>query len=181
MVEVMVEERVIPIPEDVEVQLDNRKVTVKGPLGKLEKDFSSVPIQISHTDDGIQVRSYWAGKIERALVGTIASHVKNMIKGVTKGYTYKLKKVYSHFPINVKLDGDKIIIENFIGERSSRVAKVVGNVKISIKGDDIEIYGLDVEEVSQTAANIEQSTKIKKKDLRIFLDGIYVYEKSLEG
>jgi len=101
-----------------------------------------------------------------------------MVKGVTKGFTYKLKKVYSHFPINVKVEPGKVLIENFIGERSPRIAKIVGNVKVIVKGDDIEVQGLNLEEVSQTAANIEQATKIKKKDPRVFLDGIYIYEKT---
>jgi large subunit ribosomal protein L6 len=40
------------------------------------------------------------------------------------------------------------------------------------------VQGLNLEDVSQTAANIEQATKVKKKDPRVFLDGIYVYEQN---
>ena len=71
----------------------------------------------------------------------------------------------------------KVIIENFIGEKFPRIAKIVGNVKVEVKGDDIIVQGLNLKEVSQTASNIEQATKIKKKDPRVFLDGIYIYEK----
>ncbi|MBS7635615.1 50S ribosomal protein L6, partial [Candidatus Bathyarchaeota archaeon] len=92
----------------------------------------------------------------------------------------KLKIVYAHFPISVKVNGNKIIIENFMGERSPRTAKIIGDVKVSVKGDDVIIQGINIEDVSQTAANIEQATRIKNRDPRRFLDGIYVYEK-MEG
>ncbi len=102
-----------------------------------------------------------------------------MITGVTKGFTYKLKIVYAHFPMNVKVDETKrnVIIENFMGERSPRIIKIDGNVDVKVSGDEIIIKGIDLGEVSQTAANIENATKIKKKDQRVFLDGIYVYIK----
>jgi len=100
-----------------------------------------------------------------------------MITGVTKGFTYKLKIVFSHFPISVKVQGDKILIENFTGEKTPRIAKIVGTAKVTVKGDDVIVQGINIEDVGQTAANIEQATKIKKKDPRIFLDGIYIYER----
>nr|AJS13286.1 50S ribosomal protein L6P, large subunit ribosomal protein L6 [uncultured archaeon] len=106
-----------------------------------------------------------------------------MITGVKKGFTYKLKVVFSHFPITVKVQDKKVLIENFTGERSPRKAKIMGNTKVKILPDDIIIQDLDLESVSQTAANIEQATKVKRKDPRIFLDGLYVYERTegMEG
>jgi large subunit ribosomal protein L6 len=77
----------------------------------------------------------------------------------------------------VRVKGDTIIIENFMGERSSRTSKILGDCKVAIEGDDIIIKGVSGEDVGQTAANLEQATKVKRKDQRIFLDGIYVYEK----
>ncbi|MEM2816736.1 MAG: 50S ribosomal protein L6, partial [Candidatus Bathyarchaeia archaeon] len=105
------------------------------------------------------------------------AHINNMIIGVRKGFTYKLKIVFSHFPISVKVQGKTVIIENFTGERNPRRAKIIGDVKVKVAGDDILIQGINIEDVSQTAANIEQATKIRKKDPRVFLDGIYVYER----
>jgi large subunit ribosomal protein L6 len=99
-----------------------------------------------------------------------------MITGVTKGFTYKLKIVFSHFPISTKVKEKTFLIENFTGERCPRKAKIIGNVQVKIEGEDIIVQGINLEEVSQTAANIEQSTKVKKKDPRIFLDGLYVFE-----
>ncbi|RJS74540.1 50S ribosomal protein L6 [Candidatus Bathyarchaeota archaeon] len=174
------ETRKVEIPEDVTVSLDKKTVEVKGEKGRLVRDFSHAPIVI-HTEDGkVVVSAVSSRRKDSALVGTICSHINNMIKGVTKGFTYKLKIVYSHFPITVKVQGNRIIIENFIGERSPRTAKIVGDVKVIVKGDDILVQGADIEAVSQTAANIEQATRVKNKDPRKFLDGIYIYEK-LEG
>jgi large subunit ribosomal protein L6 len=85
--------------------------------------------------------------------------------------------VFSHFPISVKVDGKKIVMENFTGERSPRIAKIMGETKVAVKGEDVIVQGLSIEDVSQTAANVEQATKIKVKDPRVFLDGIYVYER----
>jgi large subunit ribosomal protein L6 len=100
-----------------------------------------------------------------------------MIKGVTKGFTYKMKIVFSHFPITVKVKGNLLSIENFTGERNPRKAKIMGATKVMVKGEDIILQGISLEDVSQTAANIQNATKIKVKDPRVFLDGIYVYEK----
>jgi len=172
-----IEERLTEIPEGVEVKLEGKVVTVKGPLGELKRDFSHAQVDISISDGKVAVRRYWAKKVERALVGTVAAHIRNMIFGVTKGYSRKLKIVFSHFPLNIKVNPNKVLIENFIGERSPRTAKIIGDTKVTVKGDDVIVQGINLEDVSQTAANIELSTKIRKKDARVFLDGVYVYEK----
>ena len=101
-----------------------------------------------------------------------------MITGVTKGYHYKLKIVFSHFPITVKVQENQYLIENFTGERRARRIKIIGDVKVKVETDDIIIEGINLEDVSQTAANIEQSTRVRRKDPRVFLDGIYVFERN---
>lgn len=179
MEEIEIEERAVPIPEGVKVTLSGGKIKVSGPLGTLSEDLSHMPVKFDLRGRELVVYAPWPKTRDVAMVGTAASTVKNLIKGVTKGFTYKLKIVYSHFPITVKVDGEKkkVFIENFMGEKAPRTAKIVGNVKIEVKGDDIIVQGLNLKEVSQTAANIELATKIKDKDQRVFLDGIYVYEK----
>lgn len=170
--------KTLQIPEDVEVTLEGKKVTVKGVKGTLTRDFSYVPIKLELNGKTIRVWAEWPRKKEAALVGTIYSHIQNMITGVRKGFTYKLKIVFSHFPISVKVKDKEVLIENFTGERSPRKARIIGDVKIKVQSEDIIIQGINLEEVSQTAANIEQATKVKNKDPRVFLDGIYVYERS---
>jgi large subunit ribosomal protein L6 len=165
------------IPEGVEGMLDGRIITIKGEKGELVRDFSHAPIKIQLEGKTVTVQASWPRKKETALVGTVSSHIQNMIKGVTAGFTYKLKIVFSHFPITVKVQGKILIIQNFTGERNPRKAKIMGDTKVTIKGDDITVQGINLEDVSQTAANIQNATKIKIKDPRVFLDGIYVYEK----
>jgi len=166
------------IPDDVEVTLEGRKVTVKGSKGTLTRDFSSAPISMEMNGKNIRIWAEWPRKKEAALVGTIYSHIQNMIVGVRKGYTCKLKIVFSHFPISVRVKDKTISIENFTGERNPRKARIVGNTQVKVLSEDIIVQGINLEDVSQTSANIEQATKVKRKDPRVFLDGIYVYERS---
>ena len=170
--------RTIQVPEGVTINLEGKKVTVKGAKGTLKRDFSFIPISISADGDTIRVWAEWPRKKEAALIGTIHSHIQNMISGVQKGFTYKIKIVFSHFPISVKVQGKLVSIENFTGERRARNAKILGDVKVKVEAEDVVVQGLNLEDVSQTAANIEQITKVKRKDPRIFLDGLYVYERN---
>ena len=171
--------REVEIPDGVEVEVRGKVVTVKGPLGTLTRDFSHAPVGIRLEDRKVIVEAYWPKRRERAMIGTVASHIRNMITGVTKGFTYKMKIVFTHFPIQVSVEGDKVVIRNFLGERAPRVAKIMPGVKVEVTKEDVIVKGIDIEAVGQTAANIEQATKIKEKDLRVFLDGIYIYEKQV--
>ncbi|UCH32084.1 MAG: 50S ribosomal protein L6 [Candidatus Bathyarchaeota archaeon] len=173
-------EKTVEIPEEVNVEIDGRVVTISGEKGTLTRDFSHAPISIQKEGSRIIVGMDWPRKKEAATAGTISSHIKNMILGTTKGFTYKLKIVFSHFPISVKVQEGEVLIENFTGERGQRRAKIVGETKVLVKTEDVIAQGINLEDVSQTAANIEQATKVKIKDPRVFLDGIYVYER-LEG
>lgn len=167
----------IEIPEGVEVQVKGRVVIVRGVKGELSRDFSHAPVSIELNEKDVIVRTDWPRKKEAAIVGTICSHIQNMITGVTKGFTYKLKVVFSHFPISVKVRESTVTIENFTGERNPRIAQIAGDTQVIAKGEDVIVQGINIEEVGQTAANIEKATKVKQKDPRVFLDGIYVYEK----
>jgi large subunit ribosomal protein L6 len=170
--------RTIQIPEDVDITLEGRKVTVKGPKGELAQDFHHAHISMETNGKMMRIWSEWPRKEQTSLVGTINSHIQNMITGVKKGFTYKLKIVFSHFPISVKIKDKTVLIENFTGERNPRRAKIAGDVQVKIQPEDIFVQGLNLDSVSQTAANIEQATKVKRKDPRVFLDGIYVYERN---
>jgi len=169
--------KTVEIPENVNITMDGRIVTVRGEKGELARDFSHTPISINLEEKTIKAQANWPRKREAALVGTVCSHIQNMITGVTKGFTYKLKIVFSHFPISVKVKESTLVIENFTGERSPRIAKIMGDTKVVVKGEDIVIHGINIEDVSQTAANIEKATKVERKDHRVFLDGIYIYER----
>ncbi len=152
---------------------------MKGPLGALVEDLSHLPVSLSVEQNQVRLQTVWPRKREIGMLGTAAAHVRNMIKGVTQGYKYDLRTVYAHFPVTVKVDEKaKVLkIENFTGEKTPRYAQILDGVKVAIKGDDISVEGVDLNSVSQTAANIQDSTKIKEKDLRVFLDGIYISSK----
>ncbi len=175
-------QKIVEIPEGVEVNIEGNKVTVTGPKGTLERVLP-VPkgVLIRKENNKVIIETFFAKAQKRAVVGTLAAHIRNMIIGVTKGYKYKLKIIFSHFPMNVKVEGDKLVISNFLGEKANRVAQILPGVKVTIdkKNNDIIVEGIDIEKVGQTAANIELATKIKDKDRRKFMDGIYIYEKGV--
>ncbi len=173
-------ERKVEVPEGVTVMVDGLKVTVKGPKGELRKDFSHAKnVSIKVEDRSVIVEAYLADGKTRALVGTIAAHIKNMIVGVTKGYRYKLKIISSHFPISVKVEGGKVVISNFLGEKAPRYATIMPGVTVKVQGQDIAVEGTDIEAVGQTAANVEKATHISGFDRRKFMDGIYIYSREV--
>lgn len=169
--------KTIKIPENVTVNIKGKTVEVIGGKGRLVRDFSYAPVSIWSEEGLVKVKAAWPRKREVSLVGTVSAHIRNMITGVTEGFTYKLKIVFSHFPISVRVDGKKVKIDNFTGERSSRVAEIVGDAKVIVQSEDLIVQGTNLEDVSQTAANIEQTTMASKNDPRVFLDGIYIYER----
>ncbi len=163
--------------EGVSASVDGRVLSVKGPLGTVRKNFHNIHVNVGVDAGKIQVTSFSGKKKDVVSSKTVSSIVRNMVTGVTEGYLYRMKVVFAHFPVTVKVKGDTVVVENFMGERSARVTKIIGDCKVSVDGDDIIIKGVSLEYVGQTSANLEQATKVKRKDQRIFLDGVYVYEK----
>jgi len=172
-------ERIVEIPEGVTVEISNRKIRASGPKGVLEEDLSHISCTMEVEKGHVSIRSSWPRREDIAMVGTAAAKIRNMVKGVKAGFTFKMKVVHAHFPVTLKvIDKErKLLIENFTGEKTARVAHIVGDSKVKAAGDEIIIQGISLQDVSQTAANIEQSTKIKDKDQRVFLDGIYLFER----
>lgn len=171
------DDEVVVIPNDVTVTLNKRMVSFVGPLGKTFKSFRNIPVDISIADDKIILKATGTKKRNYAILHTARSIIRNICEGLVTGYTIKMKVVYAHFPITVKVNGKIISIENFQGERAPRTTRIVGNTKVTPKGEDIILTGEVWTDITQTAANIELKTKVKNKDHRVFLDGIYVFEK----
>mmetsp|Transcript_35943 Transcript_35943/g.41007 ORF Transcript_35943/g.41007 Transcript_35943/m.41007 type:complete len:195 (+) Transcript_35943:98-682(+) len=180
--------RRILVPENVEVCIQSRVVTVTGPRGKLQRNFKHVNMDlrvVGGSDEEknkkfVQLDMWFASRKQLACVRTICSHIDNMFVGVTRGFLYKLRFVYSHFPINVTMAGGNVEIRNFLGEKRVRKVKLpegVEYVRTASVKDQIELAGNDIVAVSLTAAKIQQATNVRHKDLRKFLDGIYVSEK----
>lgn len=168
----------VEIPEGVTVEINGSLVKVKGPKGEVERELSYPGVKIFTEDGKVVVYKDFPRRKDIAIARTFSAHIANMIKGVTKGFTYKLKVVYSHFPITVKVQGDKVYIENFLGEKAPRIAEILPGVTVKVMGGEIIVEGIDKEKVGQTAANIEQATRITGRDRRVFQDGIYIVEKA---
>jgi large subunit ribosomal protein L6 len=171
--------REVEVPEGVTVSISGATLTAKGQKGQLAREFRYPGITLRVNDGKVVVETKKEEKQTKATVGTFASHVKNMVKGVSEGYEYHMKIVYAHFPIQVKVEGkEKVSIGNFLGERKARYASIVGDTKVVIQGAEVVLSGASKEAVGQTAANIEQACKIRKRDPRVFQDGIYITRKA---
>ena len=156
------------IPENVDVNIDGLIIKVKGPKGETQKQFKAIGLKIEKKDGEIDIITK-----DVALKGTVESIINSLFIGVTQGFTKKFKILYAHFPFSIEVRGKEVFIKNFLGERSQRKTKIVGNTEVKIKGQELEVVGVNKEEVGQTAANIKQALKIRNKDDRIFQDGIY--------
>ena len=173
----------LDIPKGVEVILtENQQITVKGPNGTITKDFSHARgITMALEKNKIIISTNFPKSGTLALASTILNIIKNLIVGVKTNYQYFCKVCYSHFPCNVEVKREKkeLHVVNFLGERAPRVTKYLDNVDVKIEGDDVILIGPDKEMLGQTAANLKRCCRIKKKDPRVFQDGIYLYKKQI--
>jgi len=160
----------IAIPEGVTVDINGFDVMVKGPKGSVTKRLAG-KVAIEKEGNNVVVTG---SEKKKALVGTVSSLINSMIRGVTEGYLKQLKVLYSHFPVTLEVKGKSVVIKNFIGEKYPRKAKISGDeTKVEVKGQDVKVSGPDKEAVGQTVANMKSALKIRKKDRRVFQDGIY--------
>ena len=119
-----------------------------------------------------------AAKKEKTMIGTYSAHIKNLLAGVKSGFDYKLKICSGHFPMTVAVEKNKVMINNFMGEKVPRSARIFLGVDVKVEGDTITVSGFDREKVGQSAANIELATRRPGFDKRIFQDGCYIVSKS---
>ncbi len=166
------------IPEEVEVSREGRTLTVSGPKGSLTREFPDRDILLEVENDLLTVKTHFPSKKKVALFGMYSGRVRNMMQGVTKGFTSRLKIISSHFPISVEVRDEGVLVKNFLGERHPRHARIHRGSQVSVDGEFISVTGNDKDAVAQTAANIEQATIIRGRDRRIFQDGIYLVEKT---
>ncbi|KAJ9646174.1 uncharacterized protein PV06_02004 [Exophiala oligosperma] len=178
------------IPDNVKIHIRSRIVTVEGPRGKLTKDLSHIAVTFSlpknHKGQQIvQIEIHHGSRKNVATLRTVKSIIENLVTGVTRGYKYKMRYVYAHFPINVNIEKnaeglDHVEIRNFLGEKIVRYVTMRDGVSVEAsKGvkDQIELSGNSLEDVSQCAADIQQICRVRNKDIRKFLDGLYVSER----
>ncbi|KAI4152993.1 MAG: hypothetical protein LQ340_002581 [Diploschistes diacapsis] len=178
----------LDVPDKVKVHIRSRIVTVEGPRGKLVKNLQHLAVGFSHPNrNTIIIEMHHGSRKNVATLRTVKTLIKNLITGVTKGFKYKMRYVYAHFPINVNIDTNnetglyEVEIRNFLGEKIVR--KVVMRPGVNVEAsktqkDELHLFGNSLEDVSQSAADIQQICRVRNKDIRKFLDGLYVSEKS---
>ena len=172
----------LEIPEGIEVNIKSRLITVKGPRGTLTKNVRHVnmDIRVIKTKTTKVLLTVWAGSRKHvACLRTIRTLINNMITGVTKGFQYKMRAVYAHFPINciIQEGGTLVEIRNFLGEKTVRHVAMLDGVVITeskAQKDEFILEGNDIDNVSQSAASIQGICRVRNKDIRKFLDGVYV-------
>lgn len=173
--------KTVNIPDGISVDVTGMQIKVEGPKGKIIRDFSS-PIfhglvKIENAGSEVNVSTEQTKRKFKAEAGTIVAGIKNMMRGVREGWTYKLKSVYMHFPFTINVQGREVLISNFLGEKAPRRADIIGDTRVDVKGEDIVVTGVNLEETGQTAANLERATRITARDRRVFMDGIFITEK----
>ena len=156
------------------VELNGNKIIVKGKQGELSADIVYPFLKVEKKEDVLFIEVEKDNKFQKSIAGTLAANVRNMIKGVNEKYTAELELVYMHFPASLKLNGNRILVENFVGERKPREIKVPEDLKAEVKGNKITISGIDKYKVGQLAGTIESKIQIKNKDRRVFKDGIFI-------
>lgn len=170
-------ERVIEVPEGVSVSISGNEAVVKSGDKELKRSFDIGKVKVVIKDGKIVLTAKGATRRESKMIGTIWAHLKNMIKGVSEEFVYTLEVCNVHFPMNVKAEGDKIVIKSFLGETTQRVARIMPGSVVDIKGTQITVTSHDIEAAGQTAANLEKATRLTGRDRRIFQDGIFITNK----
>jgi large subunit ribosomal protein L6 len=170
-------EEEIEVPDKVKAEVAGKKVKITGPNGTLEREFNFPALNIAVEGNTIKLAVKDAKKKEKTQVGTTKAHIKNMIQGAQQKHVYKLKICASHFPMTATVSGDTFTLKNFLGEKIPRVAKIEPGVSVKVEGQEITVEGADIEKTGMVAARIEQVTRIAKRDIRIFQDGIYMIKK----
>lgn len=168
----------IELPNEVKATTTRDSLTLSGPKGENKKAFNPNHVKITVEANHVSIESPHEGKKGKRMVNTYVSHVENMVRGVTKGFEYQLVVLYSHFPMTITKKGDAIEVVNYLGSKHPKKANIVGQTKAEIKGKDITLSGPNLEDVGQTAANLERIADTAGKDRRIFQDGIYITNKA---
>lgn len=168
---------IIKLLDRVEAKMENNLLILKGTKGEISKNVSRPELSFLLEEGTIIISSLKSAKREKKLIYTYAAHVKNMIKGITEGHEYILKICSSHFPMNVAVNNNQLIIKNFLGEKFPRSLQLKQGVNVKVEGDKINVESVDKELAGTTASDIEQLTRRPNFDTRIFQDGIYITSK----
>jgi large subunit ribosomal protein L6 len=167
----------IKIPDNVEVEIRDKEISVKGPEGENTRNFDMRKLNIEKKEGKILIENPAATRKEKRRINSMTAHLKNMILGVQKKFEYKLKICSVHFPITIEMKGNKALIKNFLGEKTPRKCSIPKNAEIDITKEIITVKSTDKEIAGQAAANFETATRVRNRDRRVFQDGIFITSK----
>lgn len=170
-------QEVIEVPFGIQIEIENKLLKIKKDNLNIERKIKG-NFNIKLEGSKIILSNTKSTKKEKRNIKSNAAHIRNLLNGLNKKYIYRLQVCFVHFPVTISLQGKELVIKNFLGEKRERRAKILDNVDVKIDKEFIKLESYDKEAAGQTAANIETSTKIRKKDRRIFQDGIFITEKS---
>lgn len=146
--------QIISIPDKVEVALDGGLVSVRGPLGNLTRLVKS-DVLVTVKDKAITLAPAAGSVAAKALWGTYASHIKNMVEGVTKGFTKKL--IIEGIGYKILLRGNDLELD--IGFSHSVMVPIPEGIKVTVDKNMVTISGYDKEKVGEFAARIRAYKK----------------------
>lgn len=170
----------IEVPAGVNCEFSNNVLSCKKGSVTLVRQINEPSITIRAAGNEIIFECLAGNKNQLKVIMSLVAHVKNMFSGLDKKFVYKLQACNVHFPMTLKVEKDKLAINNFLGEKKPRFAAILPNVNVEVKGQMITVSSADREAAGQTAANFEKATKIRLRDRRIFQDGIYITDKVVE-
>lgn len=171
-------EETIELPSGVTATFAKRIITIKGPKGEATREIKDPKIKAVIKENKVTIEYKNAGKRQKRLINSFIAHINNCITGVQQPYQYKMKICSGHFPMNVSVSGDQLIVKNFLGEKSPRTLKLKKGATVKVEGDHINIESPDKDIAGQQASDIELLTSKSNRDLRVFQDGIYMIEKA---
>jgi large subunit ribosomal protein L6 len=145
----------IKIPEKTEVILSADEILVKGPLGELKKKFKPEVIKIEIKDRVVSFLPLEETPFAKALWGTTASHVLNMINGVNKVYEKKLIIEGVGFKSEVK--GDKLVMS--LGFSHQVEVDIPKGLEVKAEKNVVTVSGIDKEMVGQWTAAVRSKKK----------------------
>lgn len=167
----------IGLPENISASCNGKFLLVKGPKGEVKRSLKHHNVSVKIDNKKIIIEAGRSTKEAKKSIGSLTAHIRNMIKGGLQNHIYILKICSGHFPMNVSISGNKLIVKNFLGEKVPRVLQLKDGTNIKVEGDLIYVTSASKEIAGQVSADIEQLTRRTGYDSRVFQDGIYVINK----
>lgn len=168
----------IEIPNGISAYIHDKTLVTRKDNNEIRRRLNA-RIAVDIKGNKIILSSKKFSRKEKKIFGSFKAHIRNMIKGLEDKFKYQLQVVAVHFPITVSHDKNtnELVIKNFLGEKKDRRIKIIPGIDVKVNKDIIDIESVDIEKAGQMASNIEKGTKVRKKDRRIFQDGVFIIKK----